>query len=300
MRKIWTLLLAAILLTAVVGFANAEFNGGVPEEIQQSARKFFEEPWMPQGMTLVCARGEDLWRIEAYDSEGAEPDAVLELDAEYAEFAVTFHRAGTTLPPLRIDPDTLPGQETTGWARRGAATLLFKRLRADVESAAAEARCLQDLGDECWLYGLEAYGELDAVLVLRISERENGIPQLMAYADLDFNWAGRYDGCISIGEAIDAAQAAVAVRYDPEGALALADHLTIEDIALIVWDAESVSEQETPPEAPFWIVTMLDQRADPQEQRYDSSLEFYRYHVLVDPQTGEVLEQREPEEYSAG
>ena len=263
------------------------------ENVEAAVRELLSEPWLPQDAAFNCTPQDGVWRVGL--TRGNEALAEMYVDGDWEAFIAGYLTAGYVMPGLselmKGREQASPDELEEGGVYRDEAEAVFTRLRGSTLESMETVRCEFRLSDQEWVFGLERPGEeLCAVLILRQPEDENGPLRMMAYVDMCHNWNIRYPGCISIDEAADAAVKACGMAYDQDAA----QYLQMENAVMIVGDAAFYSmaydETGTAPEVPFWMVVLLDMRAQPDSLTYDESVGIYRYHILVNPFDGEIME----------
>ena len=290
-------IIAILLLLSVLCCAAALGEENDPtaarSDVEAAVRELLKEPWLPSDAVFNCEPVGGLWRLGL--TRGNEALAEMYVDGDREAFVACYLTAGYAMPGLSdLTADRLkaaPEDLEEGGALVDEAEAIFTRLRGGELESMEAARCEYRISGDDWLYGLEKPGEqLSAVLILRVPEEDDASPQMLAYVDLHHNRDVRYPGCLSIDEALRAAVEACGQQYGRD----TAEQLQMENAVMVVGCGESYSmayeETGDAPETPFWTVSLLDMRAQPDTPDYDGSIELYRYHILLSPFSGEVLE----------
>ncbi len=262
------------------------------EDVETAVRELLKEPWFPSDALFNCAPVGGLWRAGL--TRGNEALGELFVDGDLEELVACYRMAGYALPDLT---ELMKNRQKAsredleeGGVYRDEAEAIFIRLRGRALEPNESVCCEYRVSGREWLFGLEYPGEeLGAVLILRVAEEDAPL-QMLAYVDMHHNRDVRYPGCLSIDEAVTAAMTACEKAYGRETAACL----QMENAAMVVGNAESYSmayeETGIAPQAPFWTIALLDMRAQPDSLSYDEDVEYFRYHILVNPFDGEILE----------
>lgn len=291
-RIIATLLLLSMMLCSTALGAEKGM-AATSQDAEATVRDLLKEPWLPSDVTFNCEAVDGFWRSGL--SRGNEAVGELFVDGNRAQSFVYIRMADCELPELK---ELVKGRQRatredleTGAAYRDEAKAIFLRLRGTDPEPNETVACEYRISVNEWLFGLEYPGEqLGAVLILRAPEDKSGPLQLRAYVDMHRNRSARYPGCQSIDQIVAASLAACEKDFGRETAA----QLQLENAVMVVGNAVSYSmaygETGIAPQVPFWTVSLLDMRAQPDSPDYDEQVELYRYHILVNPFDGEILE----------
>ena len=289
-------ILAFLMILCVMAWAAAgqAEPAAEHEPVEAIVRGLLNETWLADGAAFACEPGDGLWHVHLTRDGAAAGE--MALDGDWEDFVALYQADGYSMPDLKDLTSgraaAAPEDRAAGDARLKEAETIFARLRGGELLEQEFVRTEYRLSGQDWVYGLEMIGEqMNAVLILRVPEEgADGGVQLMAYVDLDHNWDVRYTGCLSIGEAYELALKAVAPHFEGDAA----EYLQMENASMVLGQAENYSmdfeQTGIAPEVPFWTVSLLDMRAWPESTGYDEAVEIYRYHVLLNPFNGDVLE----------
>jgi hypothetical protein len=303
-RFAWAIFFAWILL-ASLSLALAE---DLPDprlagegDVYDTAECVFEAEWMPKGVRItLLEEGKGLWNIQAKNAESGEILACMQIDGDNDDLVIYYRKASYELPLLnRLSEQMVPEDARMETEIRWAEDI-FRTFRGSFDTD-FPINIVARMDDGCSLFSFGDVNEAEAVMMIKFSGEPDGIPELMGYVDMNFNWDVCYDGYISLGEAYETACAACREKWSdlPD------DHIVLGESGFLLFDTAGYYEEDEEDlpmilTEPLWVIEVQDQRADPSLECYDPSVTFLNYPVLIDPSSGNVIEIRSPEEKGNG